>query len=95
MNKTSYQVSDEATKRYWKMWVSNRKQDDRLQPKELFDKWSDEENFSGYAQYDAMRIIVKEDFALLGDIITDYRETKRKLNKIADAFEIINEISNS
>jgi hypothetical protein len=93
MKKTSYNVSDASIKRYWKMWETNRKQDDRLYPKELFDKWCDEENFSGYAHYDAMRMIVKEDFALLRDIITDYRETKRKLNTIADAFEIINDLN--
>jgi hypothetical protein len=93
MNKTSYQVSDASIKRYWQMWENNRKQDDRLYPKELFDNWSNEENFSGGAHYDAMRIIVKEDFALLREIISDYRETKRKLNKIADAFEIINDLN--
>ena len=93
MNKTSYNVSDASIKRYWKLWENNRKQDDRLYPRELFDKWSDDENLSGQAHYDAMRIIVKEDYALLRDIITDYRETKRKLNKIADAFEIINDIN--
>lgn len=93
MNKTSYQVSDASIKRYWKMWDDNRKQDDRKYPMELFNEWSDKENLYVGAHYDAIRIIVKEDFALLRDIINDYRETKRKLNKLADAFEIINEIN--
>lgn len=77
------------------MWENNRKQDEELHPKELFDKWSEEENFSWYAKWDAMRIIAKEDFVFLSDIITDYQQTKQKLNKIADAFEIINHIKQS
>jgi len=38
-------------------------------------------------------MICKEDIPLLRDVMSDYRETKRKLNKIADAFEIINDIN--
>tara|TARA_R100001163_G_scaffold30951_1_gene24294 strand:+ start:481 stop:765 length:285 start_codon:yes stop_codon:yes gene_type:complete len=92
MNKTSYQVSDASIKRYWKLWESNRKKDDRKLPIELFNEWSDEENFSVYAHYDAMSVIAKDDVPFLKSIIFDYRETRRKLNKISEAFEIINEL---
>jgi len=92
MNKTSYQVSEASIKRYWKMWENNRKQDDRTHPIDLFNEWSEEENFSVYAHYDAMSVIAKDDFVLLKDIICDYRQTRRKLNKITEAFEIINEL---
>ena len=93
MNKTSYQVSEASIKRYWKMWESNRKQDDRKYPIDLFNEWSDKESFSVSAYYDALVLILQDDYNLLRDIMNDYRETKRKLNKIAEAFEIINEIN--
>lgn len=92
MKTTSYQVSDSSIKRYWKLWESNRKKDDRKHPMDLFNEWSDEENFSVYAHYDAMGMIAKDDVVLLKAIICDYGQTRRKLNKIAEAFEIINEI---
>ena len=93
MNKTSYQVSEASIKRYWKMWENNRKQDDRKYPIDLFNEWSDKEGFSVSAHYDALVLILQDDYNLLRDIMSDYRETKRKLNKIADAFEIINDIN--
>jgi len=93
MNKKSYQVSDASIKRYWKMWESNRHRADHKYPLELFDEWSDKENFSTYAYWDALKVIIKDDLVLQGAIINDYRETKRKLNKIADAFEIINDLN--
>ena len=93
MNKTSYQVSDASIKRYWKMWENNRKQDDRKYPMELFDEWSDKENLYVGARYDALRLILPEDFELLRSVMSDYRETKRKLNKIAEAFEIITDLN--
>jgi len=92
MSKTSYQVSEASIKRYWKLWESNRKKDDCKPPIDLFNEWSEEENFSVYAHYDAMSVIAKDDVVFLKDIIYAYRETRRKLNKIKEAFEIINEL---
>lgn len=77
------------------MWENNRKQDDRLHSIDLFHEWSDKENFSTYAHWDALKVIMKDDLVLQGAIINDYRETKRKLNKIAEAFEIINDLNSN
>lgn len=93
MNKTSYQVSDASIKRYWKMWESNRNQPSEAFPIDLFNEWSDKEGFSASAHYSALVAICQEDVPLLRDVMDDYRETKRKLNKIADAFEIINDLN--
>lgn len=93
MNKTSYQVSEASIKRYWKMWENNRKQDDRKHPRDLFNEWSDKEGFSVSAHYSALVVICQEDTPLLRGVMYDYRETKGKLNKIAEAFEIINDIN--
>ena len=89
MNKTSYQVSDASIKRYWKMWESNRVSDDELNSMKLFNKWSKQENFCSYTKWDALRIIAKDDYELLSQVIYDLREKTEKLSKIADAFEII------
>lgn len=93
MSKTSYQVSEASIKRYWKMWESNRKQDDRKHPRDLFNEWSDKEGFSVSAHYDALVMISQDDSNLLRSIIFDYRENKEKLNQISSAFELINSLT--
>ena len=56
---------------------------------DVFNEWSKEENFSSYTKWEALRIIAKNDHALLGQVIYDLRQKTEKLSKIADAFEII------
>lgn len=75
------------------MWENNRKQDDRKHSRDLFNEWSDKERFSVSAHYSALVVICQEDIPLLRMVMYDYRETKRKLNKIAESFEIINDIN--
>ena len=54
------------------------------------------ENFSkGGAYWDAMRIICGQDKAFLKEAIFSYQLADEKLNKLAEAFEIITDINNN
>lgn len=97
MNKTSYQVSDAAIKRYWQMRKPKKEAEIDaivdLRPIDIFNKWTKTENFCKYTYWTALQAIAQEDYWILDHAIYMLREKTEKLNKIADAFEIINEIN--
>ncbi|QDP59132.1 MAG: hypothetical protein GOVbin4318_16 [Prokaryotic dsDNA virus sp.] len=96
MNKTSYQVSDASIKRYWKLrkpkTIEEIEVNEKLQPVEIFNRWADSENFCNITRWEALQAIAKEDYLILQHVIYELREKTKKLNKISEAFEIINEI---
>ena len=93
MNKTSYQVSEASIKRYQNL---RKCEDYKYDSWRCFKDWARMENFSkGGAYWDAMRIICGQDKAFLREAIFSYQLTDKKLNKIAEAFEIINDIKQS
>lgn len=98
MNKTSYQVSDASIKRYWAMrkpkTIEEIDEMLRKNPIDIFNSWTESENLSNGAYYLAMRRLCKDDRGLLGDVIDLLREKTEKLNKIADAFELLKSITN-
>ena len=97
MNKTSYQVTDASIKRYWQLRKPKTIEEIEVmlskEPIDIFRSWAESENLSNGAYYLAMRRICKEDRGLLGDVIDLLEEKTKKLNKIAEAFEIINDIN--
>jgi len=91
MNKTSYQVSDASIKRYQNLRNCEEYKYDSWK---CFKDWARMENFSkGGAYWDAMRIICGQDKAFLREAIFSYQLADEKLNKLAEAFEIINDLN--
>tara|TARA_R100000479_G_C6245218_1_gene150326 strand:+ start:77 stop:373 length:297 start_codon:yes stop_codon:yes gene_type:complete len=96
MNKTSYQVSDASIKRYWKLrkpkTIEGIEANEKLRPIEIFHRWCNLESFYSYTKWEALEKIAQEDYHVLKSVIFQLREKTEKLNKIAEAFEIINEL---
>lgn len=88
MDKTSYQVSDASIKRYWQLKIAN----DNLRAIDIYEDWVKSESFCKYTKWEALGKIAKEDQGILEAIVLRLREKTEKLNKINEAFEIINEI---
>lgn len=97
MNKTSYQVSEASIKRYWAMRKPKTEVEIDtivdLRPIDIFNKWAKKENFCRLTYWTALQAIAQEDYWILDHAIYMLRDKTEKLNKIADAFEIINEIN--
>jgi Txe/YoeB family toxin of Txe-Axe toxin-antitoxin module len=97
MNKTSYQVSDASIKRYWQLrkpkTIEEIEEMLKQEPIDIFKSWAKSENLSYEAYYTGMRRLCKADRGLLRDVIDLLKDKTEKLNKIADAFEIINDIN--
>ena len=89
---TKYTVSDASVKRYWEL---RRTDEYKYQEWAAFEAWAHAEGFSkGGAYWDAMRRICREDKAFLGEAIFSFQLAQEKLDKIANAFAIINELNN-
>lgn len=93
MNKTSYQVSEASIKRYHLLQVQIFESDEQIRPIEIFNRWAESENFCKITRWEALQAIAKKDYSILQEVIYELREKTKKLNKIAEAFEIINEIN--
>ena len=93
MKKTSYQVSDASIKRYRLLQVQIFESDENMPPIEIFNRWVESENFCNITRWEALQAIAKEDYSMLQHVIYELRDKTKKLNKIAEAFEIINEIN--
>ena len=97
MNKTSYQVSDASIKRYWELrkpkTIEGIEANEKLRPIEIFHKWSNLESFSSYTRWEALEKIAKEDYHVLKSVIFQLKEKTEKLNKIAEAFDLINDLN--
>jgi len=97
MNKTSYQVSDASIKRYWQLrkpkTIEEIEANEKLTPRQIFEKWVRIENFSSYARWDALKAVALQDYELMCSVMCELREKTEKLNKIAEAFEIINDLN--
>ena len=97
MNKTSYQVSDASIKRYWQLrkpkTIEDIEANEELLPIDIFNSWANRENFCNITRWEALQAIANEDYSILQYVIYELREKTKKLNKIADAFEIINDIN--
>lgn len=97
MNKTSYQVSDASIKRYWQLRKPKTLEDieanEKLTTRQIFDKWVKIENFSSFARWDALKAVALQDYTLMCSVMLELREKTEKLNKIADAFEVINDLN--
>ena len=93
MNKTSYQVSDASIKRYHLLQIQIFKVDKQIRPIEIFNRWAKSENFCNITRWEALQAIAKEDYSILQEVIYELEEKTKKLNKISEAFEIINEIN--
>ena len=97
MNKTSYQVSEASIKRYWQLRkpksIEDIEANEELQPIDIFNNWANKENFCNITRWEALQAIAHEDYSILQYVIRELREKTKKLNKIVEAFEIINEIN--
>ena len=93
MKKTSYQVSEASIKRYRLLQVQIFESDENVPPIKIFNRWAESENFCNITRWEALKAIAKEDYSMLDHVIYELRDKTKKLNKIAEAFEIINEIN--
>lgn len=97
MNKTSYQVSDASIKRYWQLrkpkTLEEIEDNEKLRPIDIFDKWTKQENFCKYTYWSALQKIAEDDYCIMDHVIYMLKEKTEKLNKIAEAFEIINDLN--
>ena len=97
MKQTSYQVSDASIKRYWQLrkpkTIEDIEANEELQPIDIFNNWANRENFCNITRWEALQAIAREDYLILQHVIYELREKTKKLKKIADAFEIINDIN--
>lgn len=93
MKKTSYQVSEASIKRYRLLQVQTLESDENILPIEIFNRWVKSENFCNITRWEALQAIAKEDHSMLQHVIYELCEKTKKLNKISEAFEIINEIN--
>jgi len=97
MNKTSYQVSDSSIKRYWQLrkpkTIEEIEANERSTARQIFDKWVKIENFSSFTKWEAFKVVALQDYELMCSVIFELRDKTEKLNKLAEAFEIINEIN--
>lgn len=66
---------------------------EKLTARQIFDKWVKVENFSSFTRWDALKAVALQDYELMCSVMFELREKTEKLNKIADAFEIINDIN--
>ncbi len=88
-----YTVSDAAVKRYWKLKESDHY---KYNSWNCFAEWTAVENFSkGGAYWSAMKMICKEDRSFLNDVIHEFQMTQCKLDTIANAFAVVNDLQNS
>ena len=92
MKKTSYQVSEASIKRYRLLQVQIFESNENIQPIKIFDRWVESENFCNITRWEALQAIAKEDYSMLQNVIYELRDKTKKLNKIGEAFSIINEI---
>ena len=95
MNKTSYQVSDASIKRYWELRKPKTENEytSDLRPIDIFNKWAKQENFCKYTYWTALQKIAQEDYWILDHVMYMLKDKTQKLNKIAEAFEIINDLN--
>tara|TARA_B100001939_G_scaffold311505_1_gene294092 strand:- start:455 stop:754 length:300 start_codon:yes stop_codon:yes gene_type:complete len=95
MNKTSYQVSDASIKRYWELRKPKTENEytSDLRPIDIFNKWAKQENFCKFTYWDALQKIAQEDYWILDHVMYMLKDKTQKLNKIAEAFEIINDLN--
>ena len=87
-----YTVSDAAIKRYWKLKLSDQYKHNSWN---CFAEWVDLEKFSKHSYWSAMKIICKEDDSFLNDVIHEFQYTQSKLDTIANAFSLVNDLQNS
>jgi len=97
MNKTSYQVSDASIKRYWELrkpkTIEEIEDNEKLRPIDIFNKWAKQENFYKYTYWTALQKIAQEDYQILDHVIYMLEDKTQKLNKIAEAFDLINDLN--
>ena len=86
-----YTVSDASVKRYWEIRGTDEY---KYHSWPAFEAWAHAEGFGkGGAYWDAMRRVCGEDKGFLREAIFSFQLAQEKLDKIANAFAIINELN--